>query len=253
MNKKLLATAIILILAAVGVTYFASPYYAPPTQNVNGLNAEAGIIKADGTVIPFKIGQTLYSTVQVNGVYLALNDWVYWRFWGVFQSSGNIQNPSLTAVRFKLTQTGVVPVFQAGTEGVSTGVPATSPTETWFQTSLPVGIAVTVPIKYRDNWLGDGAVDNATNPAPYTEVVSGQAVRSARVEKASDFATWTPGTYTWVCSLSLVDVTWTYTVPGQGVITAHITPSPSTISYTFTIVVGADGSLSVSLSGQASQ
>lgn len=251
-SRTAIAAIILIALLVVMIAIYVSTPFVQPL-NINGLNGEAGVVKADGTVIPFQTGQSLYSSVQVNGVYLNLNDWLYWRFWLVLKSSGNIQNPSLTAVHFKLWQTGINEAYIAGTEGVAVGMLTTSPTESWFQVALPVDTAVTVPIKYRDNWLGDGAVDNATNPAPYTEVVGGQAVRSARVEKAADFASWAAGTYTWTLYCDVISVSWTYTVPGQGVQTQTFQPTPWRIYYTFTIVVGASGSLSVTLSGAGSQ
>lgn len=250
-KNQIMTVAAIAIIAILAFAIVSQNAAVP--QQTNGLTGEAGYIDSAGVTHRLEVGQTL-STVQVNGIYLNLNDWIYWRFWLNLQSSGDIQSPALTSVRFKLTQTGINPTFQAGTEGVPTGEPATSPTESWFQVSLPVGTQVAVPVQYRDNWLGNGAVDNATNPAPYTTVdtATGQAVRSARVERASDFSNWAAGTYTWTCICTIIDVAWTYTVAGQGVQVAHVQPSPSQVSFTFTIVVGTNGSLSATLSGASS-
>ena len=242
-----LLTIILFLSTAIIIALFLN---ISSMQNVNGVNGEVGILKADGSTVPFKLGQTIFSTVKVNGILLTSNDYLYWRFWLSLRATGDISNVHATEVHFKLTQELNGPnSWQAGTEGTSTGIPVTNPSESWFIVNLPINSVVIVPLKYRDVWWGGGA-ETSSSLLPYTTVVGGVPVREARVEKASAFSNWAAGTYVWTMYCQVVSVTWRYDEAGMGTKTATVTPNPSVISYTLTVVVGEAGSLSVTLTGQ---
>jgi len=237
-NKKLIIFFLVFVMAVAAIRYYIPP---PMTQSVNGLNGEAGVIKGDGTIVPF--------AVFVNSKELVAGDMIYWKFWLNIKVSS--VSGSLVSVRFKLWQkwNGATGDWTAGTEG-SGDRPATSPTETWFQVSLPANHEVVVPIKYRDNFYP--GVETAANLLPGTTLSENRqsVIRDRRVDVESWMETLADGTYTYTLYCTIVSITWQYTEGGV-VKTASIVPSPSEIYYTFTIVK-TTAEITATLSGSGS-
>jgi len=259
-TTQLIAVLLVGLAIGAGGIYAYENGYLPigSPVNINGLNSEAGIVHADGSRVSFNTVGLTFATVSVNGHPLQMTDMIYWRFWLVLRASGSISNAQTTAVRFKLWQTLNGPSnYQAGTEHTPNATnltPATSPTETWLLKSLPINTDVTMPLKYKDCWAGEGRVDNATNPWIYTmadPTNSSQAIREARLEQAIDFSTYPIGTHVWTLYCEVVSVAWSWTESGQPK-TGTITPSPAQISYVFTVIVGSGGALSITLNSIAS-
>lgn len=242
MNSKNVAIAIIIILVIGGVGYYLT---TTVSTTIMALQGEAGVYRNDQPV-PFSIW-------SVNNHQCQDGDALYWKFWLLLNANTDGQ---LTAVRFKLTQkiNGVDNGWIMGTEGVASGSPYTSSTESWFTISLPKDAQTVVPIKYRDLYCGGsgGTEETPTNLLPYTEndpINSSRTIRSARVERLySD--RWGTGTTTWEMHCTIVELTWQYTENGQ-LQTKKIVPSPNDISFTFAIT-RTEAGLSVSVVGQGS-
>jgi len=234
--------AVVLIVAflLVAVSQLTTPVQS--LAKPNSVGGEAGIIKADGTVIKLTVKTSSLAVFIVNSRDVSANDFIYWKFWLNLQTSGVSGN--LTTVHFKLWQkwNGAVSGFNQGTE--NSNPPATNPVESWFQVALPQDQMVVVPLKYRDSF---DPPENATNVFPFSTLSSDgtHVIRDRRIEYTGNFIYLDYGTYTWQMICTVIGVTWEH----NG-ISETITPSPNEISFTFT-VTKASG-LTVTLSGQGS-
>jgi len=239
-QKRLQIAAVVLIITLALVAVYA--LNAKPVESTNALNGEAGIYR-DNQFYPF-------TTWIVNSQTVQDGDILYWKFWLSLTASNVVGQ--LTSVHFKVWQkiNGVTSsTWQAGTEG-SYGQPVTSPAESWFQVTLPVGVSVTVPIKYRDNLYSQ--VETSSNLLPFStwDAATGNVLRTARLDKLYA-AGWDIGTTTWEVHCTVVSLTWQYN-DGTGLKTATIIPNPYDIYYTFSITRTEAGTLSVTLVGQGS-
>lgn len=239
MNTKVILIGTLAIIALLAALIFISVPFTP-TQTGMTLQGEAGLYR-NGEFYPLSIWTVNAKTAQDGDV-------LYWRFW-LTLTAQNVDG-QLTSVRFTLWQKGLNEAWIMGTEGVTPGNPATSPTELWFQTALPNGVPVTMPIKYRDV-ICEGA-ETISNPLPYStwDSATSTFVRAARVEKL--FADrWPIGTTTWELHCTVVALTWQY-FDGTSTKTETVTSSPSDIYFTFSITRTEVGGLTVTLVGQGS-
>lgn len=251
--KKKETSAVLLLIGIVGFALFISN--GAQGEATNGLNGEAGIVKADGTIIPLAVKGSALAIFTVNNVEdLTDEDYIYWRFWLNLKATGIAG--ILTSVRFKLWQRidGSPSAWKAGTEGTSSAtIPGTSPSEAWFQTNLPVEKSVTLPLKYRDALLAEGADEPPMAPYSVLSEDGTHAIRAVRTDRLGLFLGGAPDGYTVTLEMfcEVVEVTWEWTEAGV-LKTGTMQPSPKQISYAF-VITKTEAGLEATLTDEASQ
>lgn len=241
----------ILIVALLGVLLFwqySEGNILQPSQTVNGLNVEAGIVTADGQTTPFQEGTTL-NIVKVNGAFPPESSYFYFRYWLLLKASGDVTNAQVKEIHYSYTQklNGVQGSWIAGTES-SGDRPLTSSAETWLKVSLPANTNVNVPLKYRDNY----STGEPTVMAPLSVNAGSHAIREARLDRVDDFTAYAPGTYTLQYICTVHSITWQYTNAAGQVVVEEKVPYPAVLTATINIQVYADGSLAAGLTGSSS-
>jgi len=237
-----LKVAYFAVVALIAVVAIAWVYTSQQTKS--GMLVEVGIIRSDGTIVPLNIrGDAPLATFTVNGVPVTETDWIYMKAWLNLKATGT--SGTVTSIRFKYWQKWMG-VPESEVFGTEEGYKVyTSPTESWFLVSLPQDIDVKVPLKYRD-FLVEG---EPATPIPFSvyDPTNNQMIREARLFKMGSLNMPTEGTYTMEMMCTVYEVKWQYDSHSE-----DVTLSPNTYYVKFVITKTVSGSLSATISGQAS-
>jgi len=245
--KRLKIPLVAVALAGIMlVVFFASDQ---PTSS-EGLNAEAGILKPDGTIIP--LGKhTLFSVWTVNNIPVNPEDIIFLRAWISLKATG--LSGRCSGVRFNYWQKwqGQTSSLQFGTEGVPEGNPPTKIIEPWNNVPLPVDAMVTIPLKFRD--IVYEPYETPSTPLAFSEYDpyytwnghTGCMIRNTRFFFCQELDYEPDGTYTLEFITTVYEIIWEWTEYGQTK-TGYITLNPNEIGAVFTITKTTAG-LSASL------
>jgi len=252
--KKMILVALAIVIVVSALFYINTVKSVDIEEGKIGLSGEAGIVKADGTIIPLRAKPHPLAVWYVNSKEVTWEDWFYARAWITLKAngkSGQVEEIHFTVKQEVFDENGnkMVADWWVGTESTCQEnpnqpwyrrrTPADAP---WFTVELPEGQSVTIPIKFYDCYAYG---EPNEYPVPFSEDTGQDMLRSAKCQRCGDYENFADGTYYVKITFTIHSIKWSYYHAGQKIVNTVI-PQPSVYEVTFTLVktsVGLDATL----------